>query len=983
MKPQIFWLEDPETVEVNREKAHSDHTFTLNGVSSRQYLNGDWKFAYTEKPENRPEDFYKEDFCVDNWASVTVPGHIQLQGYGKPQYTNIAYPWEGRESLVPPQIPKSFNPVGSYVKCFDFEGDPSFKRTYISFQGVETAFYVWLNGHFVGYSEDSFTPSEFDITPYIREKNNRLAVEVYRFSTASWLEDQDFWRFSGIFRDVYLYSVSDTHLRDIKVLADYDYENKKGILSAFSDMVSDGEYSVLYTLTDSASNQVYASHTAPQNVILDSVLPWSAEEPNLYTLTVTLCPESGATETSFVKVGFRTFELKDGLMCINGKRIVFKGVDRHEFNPHTGRSITKEDMLWDIRFLKQNNINAVRTSHYPNNSYWYELCDEYGIYLIDEANLETHGTWANMDGSKYAVPGSQPYWKNAVLDRACSMYERDKNHPSVLIWSCGNESHCGDNIEAMSEFFHKADPTRLVHYEGVFVNRKYDHITDMESRMYAKPYEIEEYLKKNTGKPYISCEYMHAMGNSLGGMKHYTDLEEKYPAYQGGFIWDYIDQALYLDGNLAYGGDFGDRATDYGFCTNGIVYASRKPSPKAQEAKALYSNIKLSIQNGIVTVKNQNLFANTDHLEFALTLAKEEEIIASRRFSLSVPAGETLSCPAELSVPTESGEYVYTVYALLKEDCRWAEKGHEVSFAQEIITVSGEQCRSAFEKPVFVKDNSCLGVHGKDFSMLFDKREGGLVSLVYDGVEYVVRAPKVSFWRAPTDNDNGASTPVKSAVWNLCSRYASHLPAKFASEEGEDHYKFTFVFATPYFEYKVIYTAYFDGSLKVRAEYPGAENMPVLPVFALDMRLKKEYGKFTYYGLGPDENYSDRLCGARLGVFNSTAAENLSGYLNPQECGNRTGVRYIKVHNGKGKGLSFTKTDLPFEMSVLPYSAYELEHALHLHELPVPEYTWVRIAAKQMGVGGDDSWGAPVRAEYLIPSDKPLALEFVINKYSS
>ncbi|MBQ5841715.1 MAG: DUF4981 domain-containing protein [Clostridia bacterium] len=981
MKPQIFWLEDPETVEVNREKAHSDHAFTLNGVSSRQYLNGDWKFAYTEKPEKRPEDFYKEDFCVDNWASVTVPGHIQLQGYGKPQYTNIAYPWEGRESLVPPQIPKSFNPVGSYVKCFDFEGDPSFKRTYISFQGVETAFYVWLNGHFVGYSEDSFTPSEFDITPYLKEKNNRLAVEVYRFSTASWLEDQDFWRFSGIFRDVYLYSVSDTHLRDIKVLADYDYENKKGILSAFSDMVSDGEYSVLYTLTDSASNQVYASHTAPQNVILDSVLPWSAEEPNLYTLTVSILAKDGqVVETSFVKVGFRTFELKDGLMCINGKRIVFKGVDRHEFNPHTGRSITKEDMIWDIRFLKQNNINAVRTSHYPNNSYWYELCDEYGIYLIDEANLETHGTWANMDGSKYAVPGSQPYWKNAVLDRACSMYERDKNHPSVLIWSCGNESHCGDNIEAMSEFFHKADPTRLVHYEGVFVNRKYDHITDMESRMYAKPYEIEEYLKKNTGKPYISCEYMHAMGNSLGGMKHYTDLEEKYPAYQGGFIWDYIDQALYLDGNLAYGGDFGDRATDYGFCTNGIVYASRKPSPKAQEAKALYSNIKLNIQNGVVTVKNQNLFANTDHLEFALTLAKEEEIIASRRFSLSVPAGETLSCPAELSVPTESGEYIYTVSALLKEDCRWAEKGHEVSFAQEIITVSGEQCRSAFENPVFVKDNSCLGVHGKGFSMLFDKREGGLVSLVYDGVEYVVRAPKVSFWRAPTDNDNGAATPVKTAVWNLCSRYASHLPAKFASEEGEDHYKFTFVFATPYFEYMVIYTAYFDGSLKVRAEYPGAENMPVLPVFALDMRLKKEYGNFTYYGLGPDENYSDRLCGARMGVFNSTAADNLSGYLNPQECGNRTGVRYLNVYGSNGKGLSFAKTDLPFEMSVLPYSAYELEHALHLHDLPVPAYTWVRIAAKQMGVGGDDSWGAPVRAEYLIPSDKPLTLEFVISK---
>ena len=981
MKAQLYWLEDPETVFVNREKAHSDHTFTVNGVSSRKYLNGVWKFAYAEKPELRQADFYKEDFCADSWGDITVPGHIQLQGYGKPQYTNIAYPWEGRESLVPPQIPKNFNPVGSYIKIFDFEKDSSFEKTYISFQGAETAFYVWLNGHFIGYSEDSFTPAEFDITEYLKEKDNRLAVEVYRFSTASWLEDQDFWRFSGIFRDVYIYSVPKAHLRDINVLADYDYINRKGILSVTEDIVSDGEYEAEYTLADREGNTVYSSHTAPENAILDCVLPWSAEEPNLYTLTVILrVKDTGVTETSSVKVGFRNFGLINGLMCINGKRIIFKGVDRHEFNPHTGRAISKEDMLWDIRFLKQNNINAVRNSHYPNNSYWYELCDEYGIYLIDEANLETHGTWGNMDGSKYSVPASVPYWKNAVLDRARSMYERDKNHPSVLIWSCGNESHCGDNIEAMSEFFHKADPTRLVHYEGVTVNRKYDHITDMESRMYAKPFEIEEYLKKNTGKPYISCEYMHAMGNSLGGMKHYTDLEEKYPAYQGGFIWDYIDQALYLGGNLVYGGDFGDRATDYGFCTNGIVYASRIPSPKATEAKALYSNIKLSIQNGVVTVKNQNLFAGTDDLEFAVTLAKEDEILYLRSFGLSVPPGETKTFSFEKTVPKEHGEYVYTVSAVLKEDCLWAEKGHEIAFAQQIVTVSGKTEKPVCPKPLFVKDNSCIGVHGEGFSMLFDKREGGLTSLVYGGREYIVRVPKVSFWRAPTDNDNGAATPVKCAVWNLCSRYASHLPAKFTAEEGEDFYKLTFVFATPYFEYKVIYTANFDGSLKVRAEYPGAENMPVLPVFAVDIRLGKEYGDFTYYGLGPQENYSDRLCGARLGVFKSTVQSNLSGYLNPQECGNRTGVRYIKVHNEKGEGLSFSKTVLPFEMSVLPYSAYELENALHLYELSVPAYTWVRIAAKQMGVGGDDSWGAPVHSEYLIPSDKPICLEFVINK---
>ncbi len=399
-----------------------------------------------------------------------------------------------------------------------------------------------------------------------------------------------------------------------------------------------------------------------------------------------------------------------------------------------------------------------------------------------------------------------------------------------------------------------------------------------------------------------------------------------------------------------------------------------------QEAKALYSNIKLSIQNGIVTVKNQNLFVSTDHLEFRITLAREGEKLAEETRVLSVAPGERESFDISIPAPEKAGEYVYTVSALLKEDRLWAEKGHEFAFAQEAVAISGEKTSAVFEKPVFVKDNSCVGVHGKDFSMLFDKRQGGIVSLVYGGREYMVRAPKVSFWRAPTDNDNGAATPVKTAVWNLCSRYASHLPWKFTAEEKEDSYILTFVFSTPYFEYKVIYTAFFDGSLKVRAEYPGAKDMPFMPVFAMDMRLKKQYRNFTYYGMGPDENYSDRANGARLGVFESTAEDNLSGYLNPQECGNRTGVRYIKVHNGKGKGLSFTKTDTPFEASVLPYSAYELEHALHLHELPVPEYTWVRIAAKQMGVGGDDSWGAPVRSEYLIPSDKPLTLEFVISK---
>ena len=629
MKPTLEWLKNPEIFEVNREKAHSDHLCTVNGQQLKQSLNGTWKFNYCESPDNRPADFYMVDFDVTNFDEIKVPGHIQLQGYDKPQYVNTQYPWEGQEKLLPPQIPQKRNPVGSYVKFFDIDKALIGKDTYISFQGVETAIYVWLNGEFVGYSEDSFTPSEFSITPYLKEKNNKLAVEVYRYSTASWLEDQDFWRFSGIFRDVYLYAVPEIHVRDMKVISDYDYENGNGILTTELDIIGEKDYLIKLTLIDKNGNKVYESDTADVTASIPNVQPWSAEQPDLYTLTAEITADGEIIETAETKVGFRTFELKNGIMCLNGKRIIFKGINRHEWNAEGGRVVTEEDMLWDIRFMKRNNINAVRTCHYPNNSLWYKLCDEYGIYLIAETNLESHGTWQKMGACEPSIniPASLPEWKKACLDRARSMYERDKNHASVLIWSCGNESYCGDDIAAMADYFHEVDKTRLVHYEGVVWNRKYDHITDMESRMYAKPCEVEEYLKQNTGKPYISCEYMHAMGNSLGGMKLYTDLEDKYEAYQGGFIWDYIDQSLYKDGVLVYGGDFDDRASDYGFCTNGIVYADRTYSPKVCEAKQLYSNIRMSIKDKVLTIENRNLFVGTAGYIFKVALEKEGEIL--------------------------------------------------------------------------------------------------------------------------------------------------------------------------------------------------------------------------------------------------------------------------------------------------------------------------------------------------------------------
>ena len=981
MKPTLEWLANPEIFEVNREKAHSDHTYITKDGNLRQSLNGTWKFNYTEHPVDRPAEFYKTDFDVTGFDDIIVPGHIQLQGYDKPQYVNTQYPWEGQESLLPPQIPQKRNPVGSYVKFFDVDASLLGKETFISFQGVETAIYVWLNGEFVGYAEDSFTPSEFNITPYLKEKGNKLAVEVYRYSTASWLEDQDFWRFSGIFREVYLYAVPEIHVRDMKVIADFDYENGSGILTTELDITGDSDYEIKLTLTDKNGNKVYEGDAANVTASIPDVMPWSAEAPNLYTLTAEIIADGEIVETAETKVGFRTFELKDGIMCLNGKRIVFKGINRHEWDAERGRAITEEDMLWDIRFMKQNNINAVRTCHYPNNSLWYQLCDEYGIYLIDETNLESHGTWQKMGACEPSinVPASLPEWKEACLDRAKSMYERDKNHASVLIWSCGNESYCGDDIAAMADYFHEVDSTRLVHYEGVVWNRKYDHITDMESRMYAKPCDVEEYLKQNTGKPYISCEYMHAMGNSLGGMKLYTDLEDKFDAYQGGFIWDYIDQALYKDGVLVYGGDFDDRQSDYGFCTNGIVYADRTYSPKVCEAKQLYSNIRMHIENGVLTVENRNLFIDTSGYLFKVTLAKEGEILGTEEHIINISAGETGSVKIGLAIPDNGGEYVLTASAVLAEETLWADKGHEISFAQEIVETPEVKAETTPAKAEIVYGDFSVGVHGEGFSMLFDKREGGISSLIYGGTEYIIRAPKISFWRAMTDNDTGAGYPFAMAQWQIAGKCAKQIG--FDTEEHADRLDVTYTFAAPTvpsFEFKVTYTAYFDGRLSVKADYPGVKGMADMPVFAMDFKMKRQYENFTFYGMGPDENYIDRNNGARLGVYTSNAQDNFTKYLNPQECGNRTGVRYVNVYEENGTGLAFTSTETPFEMSVLPYSAYELDSALHREKLPEPSYTWVRIAAKQMGVGGDDSWGAPVHQEFKIEAEHPMTLQFEI-----
>ena len=1000
-EPRLTWLEDPEVFAVNRKEAHSDHVYYENteemvlgaDMPLRQSLNGTWYFSYAKNPTVRVKDFYKKDFDCRMFDSIEVPGHIQTQGYDRCQYINTMYPWDGTEYLRPPMVSKEYNPVGSYVKYFVLEKNLQDKPVFVSFQGVETAFYVWLNGVFIGYSEDSFTPAEFELTPYLQDGENKLAVEVYKRSSASWLEDQDFWRFSGIFRDVYLYAVPKTHIEDLSVKSTLDNSYKNGKLYLKLKISGHTDCAVKAVLLNAEEKIVFEKNIKGNSICeisgeVENVHAWSAEDPYLYQLYLYVEDQKGnLIEAVPELVGFRTFEMIDKVMHINGKRIVFKGVNRHEFNVRRGRSIKKEDMLWDIEFMKQHNINAVRTSHYPNESLWYRLCDIYGIYLIDETNLESHGSWQKMGECEpsWNVPGSRPEWKEAVLDRAKSMFERDKNHPSILIWSCGNESYAGTCIEAMSDYFHEKDDTRLVHYEGVFWNREFDHISDMESRMYAKPAEIEAFLSNDPKKPYISCEYMHAMGNSCGGMKLYTDLESKYELYQGGFIWDYIDQSMLRKNEqgeevFAYGGDYDDRATDYEFCTNGIVYADRKISPKAQEVKQLYANVKLTPDENGVLIKNENLFISTEAYTLVYRMMLDGYPVFESMRNVVVQAQEEQYVKLDYPNIDEPGEYTYEVAMELTEDTIWADAGHEICFGQFVKKVTEEEEQTTKKMQVIYGDVN-IGVKGEGFLAMFSKSEGGLASLQYDGTEYITRAPKTSYWRACTDNDRGAKQGFDRSMWLTAGLYQKVIDVKV--EELEEQVRITFEYELPTIPkaYSTIsYVMSGDGVVHVHLLYKGTEGLPEIPAFGMDFKLKERYHNFEYYGYGPEENYVDRMEGARLGIFEGTAEENLSNYLIPQECGNRVGTRWLKVTDEYGRGLQFTCEEIPFESSVLPYSAYELENALHQEELPKIHYTWVRILAKQMGVGGDDSWGAPVHEQYRIPSDKNLEIAFHVTK---
>ena len=921
--PELNWLEDPRVFAVNRLDAHSDHTWHTPEGSLRQSLDGSWRFAYSPCPAARPADFWQADASLDGFGEIAVPGHIEMQGYGQIQYINTMYPWDGRHFLRPPQIPWDDTPVGSYVRTFTLDPALEGKRVCVSFQGVERAFYCWCNGRFVGYSEDSFTPADFDLTPFLQAGENRLCVEVYKNCSGSWLEDQDFFRFFGIFRPVYLYAKPALHIEDLWLRASLEPDNTTGVLAPRLRLsAADGASlegctlrctvaapggAVLWDapmpLREDGSGYVYG-----QPVRLPGIRKWDHEDPALYTVTLTLRDAAGTLqETVPYQTGFRRFGLREGVMELNGERIVFNGVNRHEWNPASGRAIGPEDMHRAIETFRRNHINAVRTCHYPDQTLWYELCDCNGIYMIDEANLESHGSWQKMGAVEpsWNVPGSLPEWRDCVVDRARSMFERDKNHTAILIWSCGNESYAGEDILAMSEFFRQNDPGRLVHYEGVFHCRAFDRISDMESRMYAKPEEIRAYLESGPAKPFILCEYMHDMGNSLGGMESYIRLLD-HPQYQGGFVWDYMDQALWQQGprgrRLGYGGDFGERPTDYAFSANGIVFADGTEKPAMQDLRYWYDT------------------------------------------------------PAHRAA-------------------------HDARNARAAAAFRLPALRAGGPLAVIQGDVN-LGVRGDRFALQFSYTEAGLSSLRLDGgPEWVWRAPRPALWRAPTENDRGCGFPVRSAAWMAADAYPQ--AAGWQVEEASPQrvrIRYTFTFPTvPGASADLTYTVT-GSALRVDAAYHGVPGAPELPVFGVRMSTLHPAARVCWTGLS-GETYPDRYKGAQFGRWSEQP--HIPAYLVPQDCGVHMGTRTLTLEQQDAAcrttaALTLRMAEEPFAFSALPNTPQELENAAHRDELPCTGRTVLSVLGAVRGVGGIDSWGTDVEPACRLSGEADHRVSFLI-----
>lgn len=979
----VEYLADPQRFEENCLPPRSDHRWfasreeALAGESSlEQSLNGVWRLHWAPDLDSRPEGFEHPDFDVSDWDEIPVPAHLQLHGHGRPQYTNVAYPWDGHDDILPGQLPAA-NSVASQVRFLDAPELAPGERWVLRFDGVESAFGVWLNGQWIGYSTDSFTAAEFDVTAAMVPGRNRLAVQIFQFSSGSWLEDQDFFRFSGIFRDVTLLRLPATHLADLRVTTTVADNLDHAIVELTATLAGEGE---LRAVLDGVGELVDGMIRVPEPRL------WSAEDPHLYDLWIEVLHDGAVVEVVRQRVGIRRFGLEDGLLRINGERVVFCGVNRHEFGLR-GRVMTRDEIAADLRLLKAHNVNAVRTSHYPNSTAFYELCDELGFYVIDEMNLETHGMWEAVRlgrlPSSDVIPGDRPEWREVTLFRAANMLARDVNHPCVVMWSCGNESYGGSTLLAVAQWFRSQD-SRPVHYEGVHWDPRWPETSDVTSRMYPPVEEIEAYLATHRDRPYVLCEYAHAMGNSFGAVHKYTELAWRDELFQGGFIWDFADQALPAtapDGTTywAYGGDFGDRPHDADFSANGLCFADHTPKPLLAEAKQLYAPLHVAADESGFTVTNRWAFTHSGGLDCVLTLLVDGQSTRTERTHLDLAPGESRHVDWPFAPSRGEGEVVAEVSFRLREATAWAGPGHEVSFAQAVLREPSPR-RGTPAAPRIVPGTLNVGVRGDDVELLFSKSHGGLVSWRLGERELLAGLPRPCFWHAPTSNERGWASPHHDGLWLLASRYAL--------ADGEPEVSLDEGVAVVRYRYRlpegghcvVEHRVEGDGHVTVHMNLDPDPTWSDPPEFGLLLPLDPALDRIRWYGDGPHESALDRRASARLGLWEQRVADQLTPYVRPQEAGGHTGVRWAEVTDGT-VGLRFeAEVGEEMEFSALPWTPYEIEEALHPWQLPPSARTVVRATWRRRGVGGDDSWRARTHPEYCLPRG-PLEFTFSLRAF--
>ncbi len=1011
--------QDPDVVEVNREDPHATRfsfgTFDQamegekNVSGNFMTLNGTWKFQWSDNPGVRPQSFFETDFNDSDWDLIEVPSNWEMKGYGIPIYSNIPYEWT--LSPNPPEIPTDHNPVGSYRKTFNLPADWDKKQVYVHFGAVKSAFYLWVNGEKVGYSQGSKTPAEFNLTSYLKNGENQIAVEVYRWSDGSWLECQDFWRISGIERDVYLEARPGIQIHDYFCKAGLTGDYKSGLLDLDVEVRSvgtkaKGSYKVNASLITSSGEKVWNKELtleqqqkgvlkASFSDLLGEVQKWSAETPSLYTLVLTLKDgQENELEHLSTKVGFRTSEIKYGKLLVNGKAVTLKGVNRHEHDEYEGHVVSEEVMLKDIELMKLYNVNAVRTSHYPNDPRWYELCDQYGLYVIDEANIESHG----MGYSPSKTLGNNPIFKKSHLDRTIRMVERDKNHPSVIIWSLGNEAGDGVCFDATYNWIKQRDLSRPVQYERSLSGKN----TDIFCPMYMRIPDMVSYVNRHPEKPLIQCEYVHAMGNSNGNMMDYWEVINKYDKLQGGFIWDWVDQGIAQqtdDGTKywAYGGDFEpeDVHHDGSFCLNGLVFPDRSIHPSLYEVKRAYQYVDFEaapFSQGVVKVINRHDFISLEGFNLHWELTEEGVVIEKGVFEspeVAAAASKYIDLGLSKGVDDPSKEYFLNLAVVTREEAPLVPAGHQVAGEQFILNPGAAPsiCTEDFAKRgtgevSFVETKEVMTVLVPEGEIKFDRNTGQLSSYVINQVQLLSAGPVPNFWRAPTENDFGNRMDVRCAIWKTFGKELVLQTLVPAELDGLVVLVAEYNHPDDGSNYKVVYHINSAGEVLVSAEFmPARDNFPVIPRFGMSMVIPEGYDLLEYFGRGPHENYIDRNHSSHLGLYSSSVDEQYVPYITNGENGNKTDVRWLTLSDEKGNGL-LIKGSPTIDFSALHYSQDQLDREVrdgaHTIDLERSEQVFLNVDWKQMGVGGDDSWGAPTHAEYKLQAE-PIKYSFMIS----